>query len=282
MRNSSRRRKRDPETRGDPNRWLLSYTDMTVLLLAFFVVLMGMAVKDRERVRKALGSVAGSIGISHRDVAFQTSGDGGNATIMNDLAHNDRLTDETIDPAAIEGIAAACDPRPEMAVLAEDGKVMIRMGQTVLFDESSGELNPGAREFLAALSDRLRRSRDDIEIGGHTDRYESIDNPYWPGNAWELSLKRALAVYNFLETHGIDAWRMSIHGFGATHPLSDSEEPPDSCSGNARVELGIGKSHLLPSQVRGPGRQVRKSAWYEEIDYKNFLFGLFSTGETKH
>jgi chemotaxis protein MotB len=254
---------------------------MTVLLLAFFVLLLGMTVKDQVRMRKALGSVAGVVGrVAGEGVALAPGGEG--PAPVPEFKNAEGSPGEALRAETVKAIAAGSGIGPDAVVLAEDGKVRIRMQQAVLFEAGSGDLNQDAREFLAALSDRLRRSSDDVEVGGHADPFESLDNPYWPGNSWELSIKRAQVVYNFLVSHGIDAWRLSFHGFGATRPVVDSVAQGDSCSENARVELSLGTSHTVPSQMREGGRKVRRSAWYEQIDYKDFLFKLFPAGENKH
>jgi outer membrane protein OmpA-like peptidoglycan-associated protein len=71
-----------------------------------------------------------------------------------------------------------------------------------------------------------------IEIGGHTDNQGS------PEHNKTLSKNRALAVYNYLLSRGIDASRMTYAGFGDTKPISDNETEAGRAL-NRRTEFKI-------------------------------------------
>lgn len=79
-----------------------------------------------------------------------------------------------------------------------------------LRDESTTELE----KLIAFLNDNPKVS---IEIDGHT------DNVGADSYNLDLSQKRAMAVFNFLTTHGINPARLKAQGFGSTRPVADND-----------------------------------------------------------
>lgn len=71
-----------------------------------------------------------------------------------------------------------------------------------------------------------------IEIGGHTD-----DEGTEEYNA-ELSLRRARAVYEYLNSHGIDTVRLTYKGYGESKPVSTNATEEGSAL-NRRTEITI-------------------------------------------
>jgi len=71
-----------------------------------------------------------------------------------------------------------------------------------------------------------------IEIGGHTDDEGTEEYNF------DLSMKRARAVYGYLLEHGIDAGRLSYKGYGESSPVS-SNGSDDGRALNRRTEIGI-------------------------------------------
>ena len=46
----------------DPNAWMSTYTDLMILLLTFFVLLLSLSSIDKKRKRVALNSLVGAFG----------------------------------------------------------------------------------------------------------------------------------------------------------------------------------------------------------------------------
>jgi OmpA-OmpF porin, OOP family len=71
-----------------------------------------------------------------------------------------------------------------------------------------------------------------VEIRGHTDNLGSVQHNR------QLSEKRALSVYNYLISKGIDKNRLHFKGFGPDNPVAtnDSEEGRQL---NRRIEFVI-------------------------------------------
>jgi chemotaxis protein MotB len=262
-----RKEKRDTEGRTTSS-WLTTYADLVILLLTFFVLLMSMSIRDQDRIRKALGSVAGTFGSLPVNRPASGSLAGGSVSgLGRRAAPAARLDFETL-----KAINSQSSLGPEATTLDEKGRVVVVLNQKVLFGESSVELDPNVRNYLAVLSGHLRQSGDGIEIRGYSDIYESIDNPYWPGNSWELSTRRAQAVYNILRENGVDVKHMSARGYGDSYPMVDSAANPDLRYQNARVEIAVGPNVVVPS--RAPEKGLKRSLYFDDMSYKNFLFKI--------
>ena len=102
----------------------------------------------------------------------------------------------------------------------------------IYFDFNEASLKPQSRATLEAIAKALRSlSKQHIWLEGHTDniggdRYND-----------DLSMRRAAAVKLALEhDFGIEAARISTHGFGARHPL-ESNQTLAGRARNRRVEL---------------------------------------------
>ena len=85
--------------------------------------------------------------------------------------------------------------------------------------------------------DEWRKAIDDalmsIEIAGHTD---AVGTKEYNQN---LSVRRALAVKNFLVKKGIDQRRVKAVGYGKSRPLASNDDEADGRELNRRVEFKV-------------------------------------------
>ncbi len=86
---------------------------------------------------------------------------------------------------------------------------------------------------LNALAELLvKKPNYGLRIEGHT------DNVGTDANNLILSQKRATAVKNYLEKHGVDASKLDAIGYGASRPIADNDTPAGKQK-NRRVEMKI-------------------------------------------
>lgn len=91
------------------------------------------------------------------------------------------------------------------------------------------ESEPALKELLQILLDNPDLK---IDIQGHICCQKNEE--------WEISLKRARAVYNFLIRNGIDPKRLSYKSFGSTRPIYPlPEKNEQERVANRRVEIEI-------------------------------------------
>ncbi|MFP5211829.1 MAG: flagellar motor protein MotB [Acidobacteriota bacterium] len=237
------RRKRPEEPRS-PTNWLITYTDLCTLLLTFFVLLVSMSTVDKDRQKRAMGSLETSFG----QMVEITEG--------RPVAAPDRMP-RTLTARAVRELGVQCGLDPDR-VRMEGGKMVIELDRKSLFKSGTTELAPKGVEFLAALADYLYRDPREIEIRGHTDLYETMGSPRWAEQSWDVSMRRANSVYGFFKDHGIEPRRMSSHGFGYNRPVVDSRLHIEAAERNQRVEIILNappKMQRPAESSPGSGRQ---------------------------
>jgi len=103
--------------------------------------------------------------------------------------------------------------------------------QAVHFATDSAALDETARAILDHAVETLQlKSFLKVKIGGHTDSTASERHNL------KLSERRAQAVRDYLVQHGIDAARLSTHGYGESQPVADNATAEGRAK-NRRVEL---------------------------------------------
>ena len=81
-------------------------------------------------------------------------------------------------------------------ILKEKRGVVIRLNDTMLFDQGSAIIKPEALATLENISEKLREFNNPVLIEGHTDS-TPIKNEKYPSN-WELSTARATNIISYL------------------------------------------------------------------------------------
>lgn len=251
------------------NRWLITYTDLCTLLMTFFVLLVSMSALDHKRERKALDSLAGSFGYLTGGTSKDIRKEGQSPLSPKNSATPGR----SMDIKMLRELALSSNLGTDQ-VTKERDKIVLQINQKVLFHPGSTELLPEIKGYLTSLATYLARGEKDVEIRGHTDIYEGVHEAGWPDRSWDLSAKRALAVYSFFQNRGLEAKRMSSHGFSYHRPLVSSLEFPQLSEKNQRVEIVIGPNDSIPSDML---QQQRKANPY--FNYKNFFFRLYPMPE---
>jgi len=251
---------------GEGGGWLTTYTDLCTLLLTFFVLLLSMSIIDPEKKKEALSSLVGAFG-------FLT---GGRAIIGNPVGTDIREVIAPIQPSSpisfemLREMTLKNNLNLDVDIIKEKERIIIRINDRILFKKNSYQLSPKGEKFLAALGMYLKKSPEGIEVRGHADPYEMPGNPKWPKLAWELSARRALAVYKFLLDIGIQPNRISAHGMSYYWPVVNSLEMPHLRYKNRRVEIIIGRNPTIPASI-----YTQEKSPHGYVNYKNFFFRLF-------
>ncbi len=104
----------------------------------------------------------------------------------------------------------------------------------ILFNFNSHELSPGSKTALQHFATSLKQNPDtDVTVYGHTDNVGSLS-----ANE-KVSLERAQAVENYLETQGVPRGRfIAVQGMAYNQPVA-SNETADGRAQNRRVEIFI-------------------------------------------
>ena len=189
--------------------WLISFTDLMSLMLAFFVLMFSMAEPQVQRWSKmAQGLSARSTATRPSDAPPVPSAAFNAASIEAQSAINlDYLG------ALLHGQVADSPELAGVQVVREDDRVVIGLPGDVLFEQNAPMFSPRGRRVLYLLGAVVGRIGNRIEVVGHAER-EAVP----PEQAWERSLGRAVAVSMALREHGYRRDLVARTGMGRRLP----------------------------------------------------------------
>jgi len=226
--------------------WLLTWGDLTTLLLTFFVVMYNVGTIDEIEINIMLS-------------AFQGLGprEGGNTLETGKLAElgNTVMALPTIERGTSLARArqtAVSVFQPEIKsrkvrVKEDERGLIISLASDAYFRPASADVNIEESRTLLQNLALLLASGDlagrTFRIEGHTDdRPTDADGPF-PTN-WELSTTRSTNVLHYLVDFGADEGRFQAAGFADTVPLA-SNDTEEGRAYNRRVDIVIlNEGHL--------------------------------------
>ena len=218
--------------------WLAAFGDLMSLLLTFFILLLSMATMDAVKIREAIGSFKGSLGIlpgseyMEADEKFSMS-----QSEPRDAVETADGREELKEPVAeINQIFASMNQEIVTITESEDGFVM-RLPSTLLFENKNAKIvYQDARLFLKRIAMITRKMPNNlnIEIRGHTDNTPP-DGIKFTDN-WDLSSARAIAVLKELIKEKVPRVRMHASGYADTKPIA-SNATQEGRNKNKRVEI---------------------------------------------
>ena len=239
---------------------MATYTDLMILLLTFFVLLLSLASLDKRRKRLAINSLVGAFGFKPGAHSILGKEKGLNIT-----AGSAPLVPEEIQFERLRNLALRHGMESDMSISKQLDRTVLTFNRRVLFDRGSDQLNPDIKKFLLDLSGVLRDESHLIELRGYADAVETSFQPESFKYTVLLSSKRAMAVFDFLrEEGGIPAKTMVAHGFGL----------------NSEEVKYTGKKHYLDRQVeiilddreKVPYRLKKSERPISRLDFKGFFF----------
>ncbi len=214
-----------PSLSSSGSEWLISYVDLTTLLLVFFILAYSLTEGSLSEVTDAsetIQEVAGGGGQKSNNLP-EVAGDTDEASNVNSQL--------SIIIQSIMGGKFG----DSLEVIKKNNSVNIRIKDSILFESGDALLSGKGNDLLDKLTDIFFVEDYLIAVEGHTDGLP-ISNSRFPSN-WELSASRATEVVRYLIDSGINKRRLKAIGYADTMPLveSDSLSEPK----NRRVELAI-------------------------------------------
>jgi chemotaxis protein MotB len=220
-----------------PDEWIVTYSDMVTLLLAFFILLFSFSSVDAVKWQALVESFTGQ-------VRFLDSEDSSSILDQNysiiDTGHNpikqieedeNPITDtdmRRIEHDFRELYAALAAYNEEtgmnMQVTMLGREIRIRLANNMLFDSARDNINREANQVLIELTDIIKgydHILDKLILEGHTDNLP-INTPEFRDN-FELSLKRALNVLYYFKYEGeFEPRKLIAMGYGEHEPVADN------------------------------------------------------------
>lgn len=219
-----RKKKKEADGGGDSS--VILFTALGLILVAFFIMLNNLATLDTARSRAAIDSLIGTFGVLP---GFRVDGAG--------AMPRPRVQDPTEDPSIVERVSDILRNHRLAGAYAEeqeDGRVVIRFEQELLFQSGGSRISPRYFPMLDDLGALMAEMEYPVTIEGHTDTR--------PGGRdrsnWYYSAARAAAVHRYLEgTAAVPPSMIHTAGFAAARPRADLGAPDDPAQ--RRVEVVI-------------------------------------------
>ena len=168
--------------------WLLSFTDLMALMLAFFILVYSMSSLSMDQWSQFVA------GVQDQDDMQDSTRPG--ETDLKGIQIDRLASDRALDLDYVAGLMRALRdenlPLRQMSLERQEGLLRVSMPSDFLFQSASSALRDDGGVALVLLSDIFKQMSNQIIIAGHTDP-KPIANDRYASN-WGLSLMRAQSV----------------------------------------------------------------------------------------
>lgn len=225
--------KKCPECKPGAPLWMSTFTDMNQLLLTFFILLLSMSSMDTRKIKVAIGSLQGSLGILKE--GSQTEMTKNDIMSRMSFVQNVQNMKSKVTQSMKDYIQQA--QLQQNVTVAESKKgVSVRIMDSTIFDPGSAAIREDAKPLLDKLAAVMAESPFDVMVEGHTDDIP-INTALYPSN-WELSTMRAVNVVKYFLDKGVNPQKLSAAGYAGNHPVVPNISP-ESRAKNRRVEINF-------------------------------------------
>jgi len=225
----------------DPNAWMVTFSDLIMLLLTFFVMLLTMSSMDAKMlkdIRSSLNVAAGLLeysglsGVESLAKFVQEYHDSTKSIVLDQDRLKTLIPLTELDKLMSEQIK---DLNELIEITDDERGIVLSLQENILFDPGEAKIKKDFSNVLDSIADAIASCPNDILIMGHTDK-TPIHSKLYESN-WELSSYRALSVLEyFLKDKGLQPSRFSVGGYGPSRPLYPNDTPKDRAL-NRRVEI---------------------------------------------
>ncbi len=226
-------RKNKGKEEGAPQ-WMVTYSDMVTLLLAFFVLLFSFSSIEKEKFVQAMTSIRAALGMTNRSMVMVPP-------TQRRLLPIQRKFEKSMEEVVRE-IQELPDIQDNISFQKTDQGIRIRISNPILFDVGKAQLKGNIYPMLDKIATVLKSNVFDIVVEGHTDNVP-IDNEEFHSN-WELSAARAVSVVEYFISSGINPRRCKAVAYGEYQPLAENNTV-EGRRKNRRVEVFIPDKHWL-------------------------------------
>jgi len=243
------KKKKAEEGGGGCPPWMTTFSDLMSLLLTFFVLLLSMASLDQKKIKEALGSLKGALGVLEGGFKTEVSKElilpsaglvPPKKLVMRQLK---KVLSNYIRPGrgksskSKEGYIKSEEEKKGPVEIRETKEgIVVSVVGGILFEPGSDVLKPEGKKVLDKIIELVKNLNYPIRIEGHTD-----DTPVEGGkfkSNWELSVARAISVLRYFISKGIPPQRLSVAGYGPYKPLYPNDTPEHRAR-NRRVDIVI-------------------------------------------
>ena len=222
------------------------FTSLSIIILAFFILLTAYSSFDVERVKMALTSVQLEfVGIFEKAArmfsVFESGSAGQDLTAEASKPGNELLyevvTSHYEEFLALQRYARQVGLEGSIGIVVTPRGLVVTLGEELSFASGDDQLTPQGQRFLDRLVAIVGPFRNELAIEGHSDTSQLPAGGTWLNN-WELSQARAMSVLRYLNSRGVSMGRLSASGAGEYRPLV-ANDTPENMTLNRRVEVII-------------------------------------------
>lgn len=228
------------EHEGAPE-WLISFADMVMLMMGFFVILFALNVQPKGGNPGGAGEEAEGVALSPAQLDY---------VIALRRAFNNPVDPMGMDPddarlrermkaseqgGAGESRDAGDAGKDKNVTTVRPGERSAR-GTNVMFGSGSANLSNAAQKTIDELAKRIDGQNTLVEVYGHVGAGEIVGDPE---RAMRLSIDRAMIVSKRLVAGGLDFWRIRIRGAGDGDRVEPFPSGASTDAHNQRVEIEV-------------------------------------------
>ena len=219
-----KRKKKKKEEKG--GNFTMLFLSLTIILLAFFIMLNSIAELQVDRIQKALKSISGlSAGVGVFGQGFGVDEESISAG-TNPAA---RVIAKLIHDAVRQSMAKWGEGEDLIKTFEDERKLVISIQETGLFSAGTETIHPRIFSLLDGIGEIIKRVGIPMTVQGHTDASGT-------GN-WELSATRAIQVQRYLmEGVKVPMRLVEAEGFAEFQPVADNATREGKAR-NRRVDL---------------------------------------------
>lgn len=218
--------------------WMVTFSDLIMLLLTFFVLLLTMSSLDQKALKELISHLQDSTGV----LEFSGLGE---INSMKSIIEKYNTSDSKIvishdKLAELSGLklikAKTLKDLDTLIKITDDERgIVFSFHENIFFKPGTTSIDTANIGVLKSIAAAIDDSANDILIMGHTDN-TPIKTAKYPTN-WELSNYRGLTVLNYFLTEAkLDPQRFAVGGYGFSRPLKPNDTFENRAT-NRRVEI---------------------------------------------
>jgi len=223
----------------DSNSWMVTFADLVMLLLTFFVLLLSMSSMDAKKLKDIFTQFKKATGVLGFSDTKEISTLGNFIKKYNDTSNllvidQNKLIFSIELAENLEELLK--DQNRKIIDLTDDERgIVLSFHKDVLFDSGKATIKKEVFPILDVIAGAIDECPNDILIMGHTDDTPSKSNLY--RSNWELSSYRGLSVLEyFIKEKRMSPSIFSVGGYGSSRPLYPNSTPENRAL-NRRVEI---------------------------------------------
>ena len=125
----------------------------------------------------------------------------------------------------------------KLQVEIRENRMIVRLGDKILFDPGKTDLKPEGKEALTQVTAVLKDLQNrNFQVAGHTDNVP-IKSKKFRSN-WDLSTARAVEVLDYMVGAGMESKRVSAAGYADQSPVAPNDSS-ENMAKNRRIEITL-------------------------------------------